>query len=85
MCRRIAEAHEKITTLASTTRVIAPEYHAALKAHADLHAECQESMLRHLYKTATVLNPDQAERYLKAMLPFALDFSQSEPSNLHAH
>ena len=83
MCRRIAVAHEKIEAMAPATRVISPEFHAALREHADLHVECQESMLRHLYETAATLNPGQAERYLKSMLPFALDFSHSEPGNLH--
>ncbi len=85
MCRRIAAAHHKITTIASANNAISEEYHAALKAHAELHLECQESMLQHLYQTAATLRPEQASRYLKTMLPFALDFSHSEPSNLHDH
>lgn len=85
MCRRISEAHEKIESFATSTRIISPEYKAALKEHADIHAECQEAMLRHLYETAATLNPEQAERYLKTMLPFALDFSHSESGDLHNH
>ena len=83
MCRRIAEAHEKIESFATASKTISPEYQAALKEHADIHVECQEAMLRHLYETAATLNPEQAERYLKTMLPFALDFSHSESGNLH--
>lgn len=85
MCRRIAEAHERIDKLGNENKSLTPEFQAALKEHADIHLECQEAMLRHLYETAATLNPDQAARYLKTMLPFALDFSHSEAGNLHAH
>ena len=84
MCRRISEAHEKIESLATAHREITPEYQAALKEHADIHVECQQEMLKHLYQTAATLREDQAKRYLDAMLPFALDFSHSESGNLHA-
>jgi len=85
MCRRIAAAHEKLDKLGNENKSLTPEFQAALKEHADIHLECQEAMLRHLYETAATLNPDQAGRYLKTMLPFALDFSHSETGNIHAH
>lgn len=84
MCRRIMEAHEKIDALAKANREITPEYRGALKEHADIHLECQEEMLKHLYKTAAALREDQARKYLDTMLPFALDFSYSESGDLHA-
>jgi hypothetical protein len=84
MCRRISEAHGRIEALASANRVITPDYQAALKEHAEIHVECQEAMLKHLYETAGTLREDQAKRYLEAMLPFALDFSHSESGTLHA-
>ena len=83
MCRRIAEAHKKIEAFATSTREITPEYKAALRQHADIHVECQEAMLKHLYQTAAALNPQQAERYLKTMLPFAMDFTHSESGTFH--
>ena len=83
MCRRIAEAHKKIEAFAASTREITPEYKAALREHADIHVECQEAMLKHLYQTAATLNPQQAERYLKTMLPFAMDFTHSESGTFH--
>ena len=83
MCRRIAEAHKKIEAFATSTREITPEYKAALREHADIHVECQEAMLKHLYRTAATLNPQQAERYLKTMLPFAMDFTHSESGTFH--
>ncbi len=84
MCRRIAEAHVDMDRIAKSTRSLTPEFTAALKAHADVHLECQESMLRHLYRTAAVLDEKQASRYLETMLPFALEFTWSEPGNHHA-
>ena len=84
MCRRIAAAHEKMEGISKSNREITPEYKDALRAHAEIHMECQEAMLQHLYRTAATLNPPQAERYLKTMLPFALDFTHSESGTLHA-
>jgi hypothetical protein len=83
MCRRIAEAHEEIETIAKSIGEVSPEFREALKRHADIHVECQEQMLKHLYETAATLNKEQATRYLEAMLPFALDFSHSESGTLH--
>ena len=85
MCRRIEEAHKQMDDLALSTKGMTPELQAALKAHADLHLECQEAMLQHLYRTAAALNQAQAQQYLKSMLPFALDFSHSEPTTRHDH
>lgn len=84
MCRRIAEAHEEIETIAKSTREVTPQFRDALKRHADIHVECQEQMLKHLYETAALLNTDQEAKYLETMLPFALDFSHSESGTLHA-
>lgn len=85
MCRRIAEAHQKIDGIAAASQRLTPEYKAALREHAEVHLECQEEMLKHLHETAATLNPGQKERYLKTMLPFALDFSNSEPGTPSAH
>lgn len=84
MCRRIAEAHEKIEEIAKANNKLTLEYRAALREHADIHVECQEEMLNHLYTTAATLNKEQAERYLKTTLPFALDFTHSESGTIHA-
>ena len=85
MCQRIAEAHEKMQSLALAGGEMTPGLQAALKEHADLHLECQQTMLQHLYRTAATLDEAQAQQYLKTMLPFALDFSHSEPAQPDAH
>jgi Spy/CpxP family protein refolding chaperone len=73
MCRRIAEVRGKVEELAKASRSVTPELEAALREHAETHAECQQAMLRHLYETAATLDPDQARTYLETMLPMAMD------------
>lgn len=73
MCRNIAEAHEKLETLARSGRGLTPELDAAIRDHARVHAECQRKMLEHLYQTANLLDDKQAVRYLETMVPHALD------------
>lgn len=83
MCKRIAEAHKRLDDAARGQSEVTSELKAAVEDHARIHAECQERMLTHLYQTAGVLDAKQAESYLKMMLPYALDFSHSEPENAH--
>ena len=83
MCQRIAEAHERLDKASHGETEVTPELKTAIADHARIHAECQERMLGHLYETARVLGADQAERYLEVMLPYALDFSHSEPEDVH--
>ena len=85
MCQHIARAHEKMESIAQVSGGMTPELQAALKEHADLHLECQQTMLQHLYRTAATLDQGQSQQYLKTMLPFALDFSRSEPEQPDAH
>jgi hypothetical protein len=83
MCRRIREAHERLDAASRGEEEVTPELKAAIEDHARLHAECQQAMLEHLYETAAVLDDDQARRYIETMLPYALDFSHSEPEGMH--
>lgn len=83
MCQRIAEAHERLDAASHGEVEVTPQLKSAIADHAGIHAECQERMLEHLYETARILDADQAERYLEVMLPYALDFSHSEPEDVH--
>ena len=85
MCHRILEAHERLDRAAHPGTAVTAELKAAIADHARIHAECQEAMMEHLYRTAAVLDEGQAKRYLKTMLPYALDFSHSEPEGVHEH
>lgn len=81
MCARIADAHRRMEALARSGNAVNPELAAALKEHAAVHLECQQAMLDHIYRTSAVLDRRQAARYLEAVLPWALDFSHSEPGS----
>ncbi|MDB6134890.1 MAG: hypothetical protein JWM59_3133 [Verrucomicrobiales bacterium] len=79
MCARIARAHRRLETLAREGTSLNPELEAALKEHAAVHLECRQAMLNHIYQTSAQLDRKQSARYLEAVLPYALDFSRSEP------
>jgi Spy/CpxP family protein refolding chaperone len=83
MCERIAQAHERLEAAAHSSDQISDELRAAIADHAQIHADCQEAMVGHLYRTAATLNKEQAQHYLETMLPYALDFSHSEPEGIH--
>lgn len=83
MCERIANSHERMEAAVDGHVVVSDELKKAIEEHAMIHAECQEAMIEHLYRTAATLDEKQAERYLETMLPYALDFSHSEPENVH--
>lgn len=85
MCHRILEAHERLDRAVRPGRAVTEELKEAIADHAKIHAECQEAMINHLYQTAAVLDERQAKRYLHTMLPYALDFSHSEPEGVHEH
>jgi hypothetical protein len=84
LCKAISDAHKKLAELTRRDGQFTPELEAAIREHAEVHAECQRAMLKHLYETAATLDDEQARRYLETMLPFALDFTQTEPE-CHSH
>lgn len=81
MCARIQEAENRLTAVAARSRTTTPELSAAIHEAARVRAECQEAMIGHLYQTAALLEPAQAERYLAAMLPLALGTTTSESAH----
>jgi hypothetical protein len=83
LCHRIGAAHERLEAAARAHGTVSPELKAAIADHAKIHAECQEAMLEHIYNTAAALDEKQAAHYLDTMLPYALDFTHSEPDNAH--
>lgn len=84
-CQKIAAAHEKLALLTRRDREVTPELEAAIREHAEVHATCQQAMLKHLYETAATLDEQQAKRYLQTMVPFALDSSNSEAETHPCH
>lgn len=78
LCDRISQAHEKVEVAARNSGSMTSGLEAAIREHAETHAQCQQAMLKHMYETAAVLDKEQAARYLETMLPFALDFAPAE-------
>ena len=75
LCAKIDQAREKVRLAAEKGNELNPELVAALEEQAKVHVQCQQAMVGHIYKTAALLDHPQAERYLAATLPHALDFA----------
>ena len=73
LCDRIGQSREKLETLAATSNAMTPELAAAFRERAQVHADCRTAMLEHFYDTAACMNREQAARYLRMMMPYALD------------
>lgn len=84
LCEKIAAARGRVRALVMKGRSISPELESALREEAALRAECQMSMLRHLYVTAGALPPEKADAYLESMLPAVLAMT-SEPTHHRGH
>lgn len=82
LCMKIAASHKKAEALVSAGTQVSTELKAALEEHAALHVQCQTAMLTHLYQTAACMSPDQARRYLDAMLPQVIEMAM-EPESAH--
>jgi hypothetical protein len=65
MCRRIDDSRVRLEAVALKSRSTDTE-------HERVRGECKMKMLEHLYQTAALMSEEQAERYLKAVLPAAL-------------
>lgn len=85
MCKRISEARENLQAASQNQREWNPALEGALQEHTKVQADCQRAVLQHLYQTAAILSPDQAERFLKATLPTALGgYHGDATGNCHA-
>jgi hypothetical protein len=73
MCRRISESKAAVAKLASTRGSMSDELIRAIENHGHVIASCKRSMLEHMYNTASVMDEQQARRYLEISLPLALD------------
>lgn len=64
MCRRIDAQNARLQRLLAATNTVTPEIEAALADTARVRAECQATMLRHVYEVSRVMSPEQGRRYL---------------------
>ncbi len=73
MCRRIGESEAAVAKLANTQGNMSNELIEAIENHGHVIVSCKRSMLEHIYKTASMMDEQQARRYLEVSLPLALD------------
>ena len=83
MCAHISEAHAKLERLAKSSHGMNPELAEAIREHARVHAECQQRMIEHLYRTAALFDEKQADEYLRMMIPAALDSVAGDAPETH--
>jgi hypothetical protein len=85
LCEKIIVSRNKVTELVVAGKDVSPGLREAFREHAHLLAECQSAMLEHLYETAAVLPPDQAKRYLEAMIPHVIDMTMDHKPGSGTH
>lgn len=81
MCARIEESRARLECAALHNRSLNAELQEAIANYEQVRGECKTRMLGHLYQTAALMSPEQAEKYLKAVLPAAL----GSPTGGHPH
>lgn len=85
LCEKIIVSRNKVTELVVAGKEVSPGLKDAFREHALLLAECQSAMLGHLYDTAAVLPPDQAKRYLEAMMPHVINMTMDHEPGSGTH
>lgn len=77
LCHRIEAAQKRVESISRASRSMTPELQQALHEHATTHAECQQAMLGHIYRTAGLLDQEQAAKYIRSVVPVALEITHS--------
>lgn len=72
MCGRIGKSHARLEAIALKSRTTGNELQQAIADYERVRGECKMKMLEHLYQTASLMNEEQAGRYLETVLPPAL-------------
>ena len=72
LCMRIQHSDHALQEAASRSRAVTAEVTNLMHERADLTKECQQAMLKHVYETAACMAPEQANKYLKTVLPHVL-------------
>lgn len=75
MCERIGKSRARLEAAALKNRTTGSELQQAVADYESVRSDCKMRMLDHLYQTAALMNEEQAGRYLKMVLPAALDTS----------
>ena len=77
LCMRIQHSDEALQAAASHSRTVTDDVVKLLRERASLTQECQQAMLQHVYETAACMTPEQADPYLKVVLPHVLAASHA--------
>jgi hypothetical protein len=72
LCKRVQHSDQALQVSALRGRTVTDDVVKLLRERADLTLECQQAMLQHVYETATCMTPEQADNYLKLVLPHVL-------------
>ena len=72
LCKRVRHSDQALQAIASGSRAVNDDVTKLLRERAALTQECQQAMLKHVYETAACMAPEQADKYLKTVLPHVL-------------
>ncbi len=81
MCERIEKVNRELVHHVASSREMTPKIIAAIEKSESLRAECRQNMLRHFYQVAGMLSPDQAEEYLRLVLPLVTENERMEAAH----
>ncbi len=72
LCMRIQHSDHALQEAASRNRAVTKDVMKLLRERASLTQECQQAMLQHVYETAACMAQEQADSYMKLVLPHVL-------------
>ncbi len=72
LCKRVHHSDQALMDATSHSHTVTTDLVKLMHERADLTLECQQAMLQHVYETAACMAPEQADKYLKTVLPHVL-------------
>ena len=72
LCMRVHHSDQSLMAASMHNRTLTGDVVKLMRERADLTQECQQAMLKHVYETAACMAPEQADKYLKIVLPHVL-------------
>ncbi|MCX6848915.1 MAG: hypothetical protein NTY98_08335 [Verrucomicrobia bacterium] len=72
LCMRVHHSDQSLLEASMHNRTLTGDVVKLMRERADLTQECQQAMLKHVYETAACMAPEQADMYLKTVLPHVL-------------
>lgn len=75
LCMRVQHSDHALLETASSSRSVTKDVVNLMCERAELTQECQRAMLQHVYATAACMEAEQANNYLRTVLPQVLAHS----------